>query len=202
MSKPLDRVLSFCTQHRYAPPMLAKLFAKLGHECWNTLTAAGIFAAWRRVPITTVTITLVISFWLYDYVSVSSAATASAPRPSIAVESVAPVAVQPLVESPPVVAVSHTPKKAHRTHHKKTAHSAFRRKRVGQDEVDYVANDVTIRLFRPGVGPTTTAHAARQRHRGKDLTARSSKPRTTREPKSRHDSVMTQAAERSELIPK
>jgi len=200
MSKLLDRVLSFCTQHRYAPPMLTKVFARLGHECWNTMRAAGILAAWRRVPITTVTITLVIGFWLYDYVSVSSAATASAPRPSIAVESVAPVAVQPLVESQPVVAVNDAPKnKMRRTHHKKTAHSAFRRKRVGQDEVDYVANDVTIRLFAPGSGPKRTEHAARQRHRGRNLAARSSKPKTTREPKSGHDSVVTQAAERSAL---
>jgi len=202
MSKLLDRVLSFCTQHRYAPPMLTKVFAKLGHECWNTIRAAGIFAAWRRVPITTVTITLVIGFWLYDYVSVSSAATASAPRPSIAVESAAPAAVQSLVNSVPVVAVNDAPKKTRRIHHKKAAHSAFRRKRVGQDEVDYIANDVTIRLFTPGSGPTRATHAARQRHRGKELAARSFNPKTTREPKSGRDSVVTQAAERSALIPK
>jgi hypothetical protein len=191
MSKRLDRVLSFCTQHRYAPPMLTKVFAKLGHECWNTVRATGVFAAWRRVPITTVTITLVIGFWLYDYVSVSSAATASARRPSIAVESAAPVAVQPLAESQSVVAVNETPKKTHRTHHKKTSHSAFRRKSIGQDEVDYVANDVTIRLFTPDSAPAGVAHSTRQRHAGKDVAQ-----------KRGNGSGMTQAAERSALVSK
>ena len=150
MSKRLDTMISFCTQHRYASPMLTKVFAKLGHECWNTVRTAGIFAVWRRVPITTVTVTLVIGFWLYDYVSVSSAATASAPRPSIAVENVSPVAIQSLVESQPSVAANDARRKTHRTHRREAAHSAFRRKRVGQDEVDYVAKDVTIHLFNPG----------------------------------------------------
>src|SRR5256885_11778531 len=147
MSKRLDRVLSFCTQHRYAPPMLTKVFAKLGHECWNTIRAAGIFAAWRRVPITTVTITLVIGFWLYDYVSVSSAATSSAPKPSIVAQSVAPIAIHP--ESQSTIAGNDTGKKTRTLHHKKVAHSTFRRKRVGQNEVDDLANDVADRLFAP-----------------------------------------------------
>src|SRR4051812_4030815 len=121
MSKRLDRVLSFCTQHRYAPPMLTKVFAKLGHECWNAVRAAGLFAVWRRVPITTVTITLVIGFWLYDYVSVSSAATASAPRPRMAVENVASSPIQPVAKSQPTLAVNDTPKKSHGMHHRKTA---------------------------------------------------------------------------------
>jgi hypothetical protein len=182
--------------------MLTKVFAKLSHECWNTVRATGIFAVWRRVPITTVTVTLVIGFWLYDYVSVSSAATASAPRPSIAVENVAPVAIQPLVESQTPVAVNETPKKSHRTHHRKTAQSAFRRKSVGQSEVDYVASDVTIRLFTPGSTPTRVAHSPRKRLIGKDLTVRNFGPETARRPKTDHGSGMTQAAERSELVSK
>jgi hypothetical protein len=144
MSKALDEVLGFCTQHRYAFPMLGKL----GQDCWRTVRAAGISVIWRRVPITTVTITLVIGFWFYDYVSVSSAATASTPRPSIAVENVPSTAIQPLSESQPTNTGNDTRKKTHRPHRAKAAYSAFR-KRVGQNEVDYVAKDVTIRLFRP-----------------------------------------------------
>ncbi len=184
--------------------MLTKVFAKLGHECWNTVRAAGVFAAWRRVPITTVTITLVIGVWLYDYVSVSSAATASAPRPSIVVESAAPVAVPPLVESQPVVAMTHndTPKKTRSTHHARTPHSAFRRKRVGKNEVDYVANDVTIRLFAPGATPEQIAHSSGKRQVGKDVIARNVESHRARRPKTGRQSGVTQAAERSALVSK
>jgi hypothetical protein len=197
MSKPLDRVLGFCTQHRYASPMLAKL----GQQCLKTVRAAGIFAVWRRVPITTVTITLVIGFWLYDYVSVSSAATASAPRPSIVAESVAPPAIQPLAASQITDTVANTTrKKIRRAHRGKTAHSAFRRQRVGRDEVDYVANDVTIRLFSAGSRPAQVKHSARQRHIGKDVTVRNFEP--ARGTKIASGSAVTQAAERSVLVSK
>ncbi len=199
MSKRLDTVLGFCTQHRYAFPMLAKL----GHECLTTVRAAGIFAVWRRVPITTVTITLVIGFWLYDYVSVSSAATGSAPRPSIVEESVAPIAIQPLQESQLSNPGKETRNKTRRPHREKTAHSAFQRQRVGQNEVDYVANDVTIRLFTPGSTPTRVAHLPRQRHiSNKDVTVRNFGPETVRGPREGHGSGMTQAAERSVLVSK
>ena len=149
MFKGLDGMLGFGTQYRYAFPMLAKL----GQACLKTAKAAGIIAVWRRVPITTVTITLVIGFWLYDYVSVSSAATASTPGPSVAVETVAPPAIQPLPESQPIDIGNDTREKTRKAHPTKTARAAFRRKRVGQNEVDYVANDVTIRLFTPGSTP-------------------------------------------------
>jgi hypothetical protein len=198
MSKRLDRVLGFCTQHQYASPMLAKL----GQECLKTVRTAGIFAVWRRVPITTVTITLIIGFWLYDYVSVSSAATAPAPRSSIAVESAHPLALQRLAESQPTNTGNETRKKTHRTHHKKVAHSAFRRKRVGQDEVDYVANDVTIRLFTPGPTPTRVAHPPKQRHIGKDVTVRDFEPEPATASKTRPGSAMAQAAERPALVSK
>jgi len=178
------------------------MLAKLGQDCLKTVRAAGIFAVWRRVPITTVTVTLVIGFWLYDYVSVSSAATASAPRPNIT-ESVAPVAVQVLPESQPAVAGNDTRKKTRGTHRGKTTHSAFRRKRVGQNEVDYVANDVTIRMFAPGSRPARVAHGSRQRHIGKDVTARyfESGAGLARGPKP-HGSGVMQAAERSALVSK
>jgi hypothetical protein len=200
MSKRWDRVLGFCTRHRYASPMLAKV----GHACWNTVRTAGIFAVWRRAPITTVTITLVIGFWLYDYVSVSSAATAStsAPPPSIAAENVAPLAAPTLPETQPTNTGNQTQKKTRRTHHAKTAHSAFRRKRVGKNEVDYIANDVTIRLFTSVPTPSRVAHSTRQRHVGQDVTVRYFPPELARGPKTGHGSGVTQAAERSALVSK
>ncbi len=199
MSKQLDKVLNFCTQHRYAPPMLTKVFAKLGHECWNAVRAAGISAAWRRVPITTVTITLVIGFWLYDYVSVSSAATASAPRASIAVLNAPPIAIQPVPVSQPTSIRNEKPKKTRRPHQRTTTRSAFQRERVGQNEVDYVANDVTIRLFTPENAPARPAHASRQSHFGKDVTVRYREPDPGQKPKRDSASAVTQAAERSKL---
>jgi hypothetical protein len=164
--------------------MFTKMLANLGQECLKTVKAAGIFAVWRRLPITTVTITLVIGFWLYHYVSVSSAATTfiSAPRPSVAVVNEPPIAIQPLPESQPTNPQNEARKKIRRTHHAKSARSAFRRKQVGQNEVDYVASDVTIRLFTPGTAPTQVAHSTKRRRFGKQ--------------------GMTQAAERSPLVSK
>jgi hypothetical protein len=182
--------------------MLNKVFAKLGQKCWDTVRAAGLVAVWRRAPITTVTITLVIGFWLYDYVSVSSAATASAPRPSIAVENLIPGAIRPAAESQPTVAQNDTSKKIHRMHHRKTAHAAFRRKRIGRNEVDYVANDVTIRLFTPGSTLTRPSRSSRQRNIGKDVTVRNFASETATVSKTRPGSTMTQAAQRSALVTK
>ena len=198
MSERPHRVLNFGALHRYASPMLARL----GHEFLKTVSATGVFALWRRVPITTVTITLVIGFWLYDYVSVSSAATASAPRPSVAAQSVAPMAIQPVTENHPAETRNESRKRTRRPHRGKTSHAAFRRKRIGQNEVDYVANDVTIRLFTPGSPPMLAAHSSRQRHIEKDVTARNFKSEPGRMPKRVPGSTMTQAAERSALVSK
>jgi hypothetical protein len=165
------------------------MLAKLGQDFWKTVRAAGISVVWRRIPITTVTVTLVIGFWLYDYASVSSAATNSAPRPAVAVESVPPIATQVLsTQSVPtkILPVSQATateptdrrERTRRAHpasrEAKNGYSAFRQKSVGKNEVDYVARDVTIRLFTPGpkLTPTPAARLGRERHIGKDVTVR------------------------------
>jgi hypothetical protein len=155
MSKRLDGVLVFCSQYRHTFAMIAKL----GQECLKTIRATGISVVWRRVPITTITLTLVIGFWLYDYVSVSSVAASSTPRASIAVENVSPPAVKPLQEGDPSYMGETT--KTGSAPHAKPTHSAFRRMRVGENEVDYVAEDVTIRLFTPRPTPTRVPHLNR-----------------------------------------
>jgi hypothetical protein len=174
------------------------MFAKLGQDCWATARAAGIPVVWRRVPITTVTVMLVIGFWLYDYVSVSSASTASTLRPSIALVNVPPTAIQPLPESKPTASL----KEIRRPRHAKTAPSAFQRKRVGHNEVDYIANDVTIRLFTPGPTPTPVVHLGPQRHIANDVTVHYLEPEPALAPKTRPGSAAAQSAERSALASK
>jgi hypothetical protein len=143
---------------------------------------------WRRVPITTATVALIIGFWLYNYVSVSSAATPSTPRPVLAAAVVPPLATgwlstQSLRETQTPETVNPAKQnRTRRTRHSpsrtpgqtKNSRSAFRRKKVGEDEVDYVAQDVTIRLFMPGPTPKAmpAARLGRERHIGKDVTVR------------------------------
>jgi hypothetical protein len=50
--------------------------------------------------------------------------------------------------------------------------SAFKRVRVGKNEVDYVADDVTIREFRPAPSQTDAHASAKQVNIGKDVTVR------------------------------
>ena len=95
---------------------------------------------WRRWPITIVTTTLAIPIasWAYMHMSDSSRQTVkayaagpnNAAKPSSAVLETSP-------SQAPVMA------KPHR------ALPAFRRVEVGPNEVDYVAEDVTVRIFTP-----------------------------------------------------
>lgn len=50
--------------------------------------------------------------------------------------------------------------------------SAFKRMRVGKNEVDYVAEDVTVREFRSATVPTATRASAKQVNIGEDVTVR------------------------------
>lgn len=62
------------------------------------------------------------------------------------------------------------------------ASSAFRRIRIGQNEVDYIAEDVTIRVFKhnPDASPMRTAY--KQVNFGKDVTVRYISPKPTVRP--------------------
>ena len=192
MSQRLDGVLGFCTNYRHTFPMIAKL----GQGCLEAARAAGILAMWRRVPITTVTIAVVSAIWLYDYVSVSPASASATPRSSVAVEYVAPIPGKPLPESKP------SNKQTASAQDAKAGLSGFRRKRVGQNEVDYVAEDVTIRLFTPNAAPVRVPHVSRQVHIGRDVTVRYFEYEPVPASHTRPGVAAAQSEERSSLVTK
>jgi hypothetical protein len=193
MSEPLDGVLGFCTHHRYTFPMIAKL----GQACSEAARAAGISVVWHRVPITTVTLALVAAIWIYDSLSVSSRADSSTLRPGVAVEDVPPIAFKPL----PGSHASNTRTKAGRAPDAK-ALSAFRRVRVGKNEVDYIAEDVVIRLFTPNPAPTRVPHLNKEVHFGQDVTVRYFEYGPARVPQTRPDSAAEHSVERLLLVSK
>ncbi len=190
MSKRLDEVLGFFTHRRHIFPMRGKL----GQGCSDAARSAGIFVVWRRVPITTATIALVIAIWTYDYLSGSSAADSATPRSNIAVEYVLPIPFT----SPGSQALSEWPGRAQA----KAAVSAFRRIRVGQNEVDYVAEDVTIRLFTAKPTPARVPHLNRQRNIGGDVTVRYFEYEPALVPQARPNSAAEQSVESSLLVSK
>jgi hypothetical protein len=194
ISQRLDGVLGFCTNYRHTFPMIAKL----GQGCLEAARAAGISAMWRRVPITTVTIALVSAIWLYDYVSVSPASASATPRTSASVDHPVPIPSKPLLESKPANSRTQTG----RAQDAKARFSGFRRKRVGQNEVDYVAEDVTIRLFTPNSAPMRVPHVSRQVHIGQDVTVRYFEYEPALGSKTRPGSAAAQSQERSLLVSK
>jgi hypothetical protein len=105
---------------------------------------------WGRWPITTVTIALVIAVWAYDDLSGRSVAHSATLLPSAGVRYVPAIPVEPSVESQHS---SHVRTATSRARDSKTAPAAFKRTPVGPNEVDYVGEDVTIRLFRPTPAP-------------------------------------------------
>jgi hypothetical protein len=68
--------------------------------------------------------------------------------------------------------VSNLPTAPHRAEGTKAAGSAFKRVRVGPNEVDYVANDVTIRRFTQKRAPARVQGGYSQVNVGKDVTVR------------------------------
>jgi hypothetical protein len=149
---------------------------------------------WHRWPITTVTIALVIATWGHHGFSTSSAATL---MPSATVQYV------PLIPSEPLVGSRHSSKTrtaTSRARDSKAALSAFKRIRVGENEVDYVAEDVTIRISTPR--PTPAPDLNRQLSVGEDVTARNSAYKPALVQQTHPDSVAGQSLERSSPISK
>jgi hypothetical protein len=172
---------------------------------WNDMKVVSKFKAklrsfpaylWHRWPITTVTIALVITTWGHHGFSTSSAATLT---PSATVQYVPPIPSKPLV-------VSHHSSKTRtatsRARDSKAALSAFKRIRVGENEVDYVAEDVTIRISTPRPTPTRAPDLNRQLNVGEDVTARNSAYKPALVPQTHPDSVAGQSLERSSPISK
>jgi len=184
MSKRTPHPIAPCAPGGHAFP----IGARPSQRCVN-----GLSVLWHRVPITTVTIALVFAVWIYDHVSTSSAD--SPLRKPNSTEYVPPL--------PP------KPSPASHTLHKRTDKTAldanvglpgFRRIQVGKDETDYVAEDVTIRLFKPRVTAKREPRVEKQLDIGEDVTVRSFAEKPTRVPPTRPGSAAVQSLERSSPI--
>jgi hypothetical protein len=92
---------------------------------------------WQRVPITMVTTALLIAGWTYRHFSASSGAML---RSHASAHDTVPSASNPLPATPSSI------QPASATHARV---SAFRRVWVAPNEIDYIAEDVTIRILRP-----------------------------------------------------
>jgi hypothetical protein len=127
---------------------------------WN-VAAAGVVA-----------LLVVVSWIAYDH-RAASPVDDSAPRRSNAAEQHVPVK-----PSPASSRLSKPQTAAGGMENRKVADSAFKRVRVGENEVDYIAEDVTIRRFTPKPAPPQRRAAEKQVNFGEDVTVRyfASKP--------------------------
>jgi hypothetical protein len=168
---------------RWAPEM-AKAEGEIMASTTNASTQP-VPHLWRRWPITTVAIGLLMAIWIYDHLSASAAAGSASLRPNVAVQYLAPT---PLKPSPRIWTATS------RARDSKAALSAFRRVRVGENEVDYFAEDVTIRLFTPR--PTPAQVPVRHLNIGEDVTVRYFAYKPELAPCTRPDSAAAQSVER------
>jgi hypothetical protein len=114
---------------------------------------------WRRWPITIVTTALAvpIASWAYLHRSDASRPTfkayaaVRAAKPCGALPEVSPVRIQTVAKV-------------------KRALPEFRRIQVGTNEVDYVAEDVTVRIFTPSPKPRAVPGGRKQANIGEDVT--------------------------------
>ena len=113
---------------------------------------------WRRVPITIITVGILGSGWAYLHFSDTRARGAGA---NASLQVTSPIAFNGTRET--------APGKTHSVRARAPL-SAFRRLPVAPNEVDYIAEDVTIRIFTP------KSHSLRSRTRqvdiGNDVTVR------------------------------
>lgn len=86
---------------------------------------------------------------------------------------VTPVPAQtPLLPEQQPAAIPAVKTRAAAVHDADAPSASFKRLRVGKDEVDYVADDVTIRQFRPVPAPKKARRASKQVRIGEDVTVR------------------------------
>jgi hypothetical protein len=207
MLKRFDEVLGF-SQHQPTSVMMANLAQQFS----KAARATGLPVVWRRVPITTVTLLLVLSIWFYDRMALSSGPGSVPPASNAAAIEYPPAALvtptlvsfpsSPRIETDRVhLNAGRVPAKPAKAHTAKAAQSAFREKVVGQNEVDYVANDVTVRLFaaKPKPAPAKALNGKRQVKFGKDVTVRYF---DNPAPMQHREAAATQAGDASSLVSK
>jgi hypothetical protein len=83
-----------------------------------------------------------------------------------------PVATQPVSAVEQQIVAPPSPNPNASAHEAGASNSSFKRVWVGKDEVDYVADDVTIRHFRPQPAPKKSGLLSKQVNIGKDVTVR------------------------------
>ncbi|HEX3820390.1 MAG TPA: hypothetical protein VHW45_08660 [Candidatus Sulfotelmatobacter sp.] len=115
---------------------------------------------WRRIPITIITTGILVAGWAYcDFLRSPGSASGS----NAAIQSVPSGSSKSL----PVTTPLHTqPARAH------AFQSALRRVQVAPNEVDYIADDVTMRIFTSRVTRRPVRRWKKQVHIGDDVTVR------------------------------
>jgi hypothetical protein len=124
----------------------------------------------RSVPLTATVAGLVIvaSWIIHDRRQAAPAGAAPAQGSNVATQRMPITAAKALPSDNPAepqmmpVGAAYVP----------AAHSAFKRVRVGADEVDYVAEDVTVRRFASKPSPMRLSGRYKEVHFGKDVTVR------------------------------
>lgn len=162
MSKRTPHPIAHCAPGGHAFPT----GARSSQHYSEAARVTGISVLWRRLPITTATIALLFAVWIYDHVSTSSAN--SAPLRPNASEYVPPIPLKPS----PARHTLHKPAERRGALDADVALPGFRRTQVGKDETDYIAEDVTVRLFKPRVAPKRDPRVEKQLNFGDDVTVR------------------------------
>jgi hypothetical protein len=127
---------------------------------------------WKVAAASVVTVLVIVSSITYDHHPATPVGASSLQRPKAAEQQ------EPAKPSPAGNRTSKPQTAAGGTEHLKNAGSAFTRVRVGQNEVDYIAEDVTIRRFTPNPAPPQMRVGEKRVEFGEDVTVRyfASKP--------------------------
>ncbi len=146
-----------------------------------------------NLPATAVVIALVVASWIaYDH-RTASPLDGSLLRSNTAGQQAPPELAEPLPANRPSKA--QIPGGVRED--TKAASSAFKRVRVGQNEVDYIAKDVTIRRFTPKPGPPQVRASDKQVNIGEDVIVRYFAYKPGVVPQTRPVSAAEQSVERS-----
>jgi len=141
--------------------------AKPKTEATQNDGSAALAEQWRKATAATAVGALVIAVWF-----ASTHHLTTTPSGAMTVSS-APLGQQ-IVPAPskPLPADVFNPPTAHKTARNESLLRGFTKKRVGPNEVDYVAADVTMRVFTPKHRAAPAQRWIRQIHFGNDVTVR------------------------------
>ena len=122
---------------------------------------------WRRFPIPIIILAIVMVAWIDRHLEESIVGDLETATSYGAGQPAPPVSLKPLTGIHPSVT-----RTGGRAKESKGPLSAFRRVQLGPNEVDYDAEDVTMRLFAPRPVPGRLRQVSRQVNIGDDVTVR------------------------------